>query len=500
MVQAQARQEFRSELEDRGAVAGGFNDIRDFLELLEAAGELRRFSEVSAHLDIGTITEVLAEEGGPAALFERIPGYDANYRVMSNSFGTLGRTGRLLRIDPNLGGVGMVNAWREKLRTYQGIPPREVSWGPVMQNQQRGAEVDLEQFPTPMWHADDGGRYLGTGCCVITRDPDSGVVNLGTYRVQLQAGNMATILINKGKGGRMNVEKYHARGQRCPVAISLGQDPTLFLSSFSPVPAGQSEYDYAGWIRQRPVEVVRGPITGLPLPATGEIVLEGEILLPEDWKRLGFTEGPFGEWPGYYTESSTGGCPVMEVQAVYYRDAPVLLGSPPMAPPATHLLAVPIASANLWDQLEKAGIPGVTGVWGHVSSGQTGFFTVVAIKQMYAGHAKQTALVAAGARAAAYGGRFVVVVDDDVDVGNLREVVWAMSTRCDVGASIDIVRDVWTSPVDPIISPEKREARNFVTDRALIIATRPYTWKDDFPTVCAAPRDVKRAAKEKWGL
>jgi 4-hydroxy-3-polyprenylbenzoate decarboxylase len=294
------------------------------------------------------------------------------------------------------------------------------------------------------------------------------------------------------------MEKYHARGQDCPIAITLGQDPSVFLGSMTPLPGAQSEYDYAGWVRGRPVEVIEGPISGLPLPARAEVVLEGEIPPPDRWPAL--PEGPFGEWPGYYTERSESGCAVMNVRAVYHREDPINHGSPPMAPPAVHLLAVPISAATLWDQLELAGIPGITGVWGHISSGQAGFFTVISIRQMYAGHAKQVGLVATGARAGAYGGRFTVIVDEDIDISNPREVIWAMATRCDPGQHIDIVRDVWTTIVDPIMPPEKRAQRNLVSDRAIVLAVRPYLWKEQFPAVCSFSKADKAAVKERWKL
>jgi 4-hydroxy-3-polyprenylbenzoate decarboxylase len=374
----------------------------------------------------------------------------------------------------------------------------EVQDGPAFTHRASGEAVDLRQFPAPRWHEHDGGRYLGTGCAAITVDPETGVSNAGTYRCMLQGPRLLTVKLNKGKSGRLNMEKWHARGESCPLAICFGLDPSVFLAAVNPLPQGQSELEYAGWLRGRPVEVVKGPLTGLPIPARAEIVVEGEIPPPEHWPAL--AEGPFGEWPGYYADDSVGEVPVMNVRAAYWRDDPIVLGVPPLAPPAVYLLAMPFTAVTLWDQLEQAGVPDVTGVWSFFGSGQAGMFVVIAIRQRYAGHAKQAALVAAGARAGAYGGKYVVVVDDDVDISNPREVIWAIATRSNVRDSIELLRDVWTSPAEPSLTPEDRAAQNYVSDRAIILATRPYRWRQEFPRVNTFPRAFKEAMRARWAL
>jgi len=176
-----------------------------------------------------------------------------------------------------------------------------------------------------------------------------------------------------------------------------------------------------------------------------------------------------------------------------------MLGAPPLKPP-NNFIALPLGAAVLWDQLERAGIPDVTGVWGYVYGSQSGPFTVVAIRQAYAGHAKQALLVATGARAGAYGGKFVVVVDDDVDITNLSDVIWAVSTRCNAREGIDLVKNVWTSPADPAIPPDERSPRGYTSDRVLIDACRPYRWLDDFPEVNSFPPDVKEQIRKKWNF
>src|SRR5262249_25862407 len=160
--------------------------------------------------------------------------------------------------------------------------------------------------------------------------------------------------------------------------------------------------------------------------------------------------------------------------------------------------ALPLGASMLWDQLEKAGIPNVTGVWGHVYGSQAGLFIVVSIKQAYAGHSKQALLVAAGARAGAYRGQFRVVVHDDGHITNLGDVIWALSTRCTGRESVDIVKSVWTSPGDPAIAPNLRNSRGYTMDRILIDACRPYLWLDEFPQPNAFRPEAKQEYIKKW--
>jgi 4-hydroxy-3-polyprenylbenzoate decarboxylase len=303
--------------------------------------------------------------------------------------------------------------------------------------------------------------------------------------------------MNMGKHGRLAFERARDAGKPLPVAITLGQGPAVFLAAQMPLPPDVNEFEFAGYLQGAPVPVVRGAVTGLPIPANAEIVLEGELppLKDEAMPR----EGPFGEWPGYFTEENVGETPVMIVKRVYYRNDPVILGAPPLKPPASYL-PIPLGAATLWEQLEKAGIPEVKGVWGFVYGGQPGPFTVIAIKQRYAGHSKQALLVAAGARAGAYGGKFVVVVDDDIDIANPADVIWAIATRCHVREGLDVVKGVWASVCEPALPPEERSPRGYTSDRVLIDACRPYKWMDQFPAVNAFTKEFKDKIADKWKI
>ncbi len=201
-------------------------------------------------------------------------------------------------------------------------------------------------------------------------------------------------------------------------------------------------------------------------------------------------EGPFGEFTGYYAADKRP-CPVMQVDAIHHRNDPILLGSPPMKPPRFHF-GLPFRAAGIWSNLEMAGVTDVVGVWQHVAQ----LMTVVALKQRYAGHAKRAGLIAA---ANSYMGRLVVVVDDDVDPSDLDDVMWAITTRCEPSEQIDIVRDAWSSALDPRI-PEEDKRRGVTShSKAIIEACKPFPWIDKYPPTSALTQDEARAIADKWG-
>ncbi|MFQ5917859.1 MAG: UbiD family decarboxylase [Candidatus Binatia bacterium] len=475
----------------------GHADLRKFIDQLKGLGELEVIEGADWKLEIGAITEIKGEKEGPALLFDKIKGYPPGFRILSNVFCTHKRSALALGLPLELRGVDLLNAWRKRLQGFTPLSVELVEGGPLFENTMEQDQVDLTAFPAPIWHELDGGRYLGTGCGVITRDPETDRVNIGTYRCMIQGKNKISVKMNKGKHGRLDMEKYHASGKPCPLAVTIGQAASIFLASQLPLPPGIGEYEFAGWLQESPIRVVHGPITGIPLPATAEIVLEGEVppYKEEDLPK----EGPFGEWHGYFAPANVGEVPLMVVKRIYYRNDPIILGVPPLKPP-NHYVAIPLGAANLWDQLEKAGVPDVRGVWGFVYGAQPGPFTVIAIKQRYTGHSKQTALAACGARAGAYGGKFLVVVDEDVDITNLPDVIWAMATRCAVREGVDLVKNVWTSPAEPAISPGSRSTKGYTMDRVLIDACRPYQWIEDFPQVNVFSKEYRQVIEKKWNI
>jgi len=472
-----------------------YEDLREWIKKSDAAGNLRRVEGASWEADIGNITEMLHHSfPAPAVLFDKVPGCDSGYRVLTNALGSNDNIALSMGLPGGLSKAELSEAVRKLLAEGDTEPMKYVDTGPVMENVETGNDIDLYKFPTPLWHEQDGGRYIGTASYDVTSDPDrSDWINIGTYRVMLQAKDKVGFYISPGKHGRVHRDKHFDRGEACPVAMVFGGDPLTFLMASTELPSGMSEYDFIGGLRGEPVEVIRGPVTGLPFPANAEIVIEG-------YARPGneLPEGPFGEWTGYYA-SSTRSEPVVDVEAVYYRNDPVLFGSPPNRPPDEQArFRALIRSALLREEIERAGVPGVTGVWAHEAGG-TRLLLGVSIDQRYGGHSAQAGHVAAMCHVGAYTGRYVVVVDDDIDVTDLEELTWAMCTRSEPAESIDIIQHAWSTPLDPRIPPERKQAGDLVNSRAIIDATRPFHWRDRFPAINLPSRETMEQTRKKWG-
>ena len=473
--------------EIRGSQAR-YKDLREWIAAMDKMGELRRIAGAHWDLEIGALSEIarLESKRKPALLFDQIPGYPKGYRVLSNPMKCLPQVAYTLNIPGGGKTLDTVRALREKLQQLRFLPPRTVKSGPVMENVCRDGEIDLLKFPVPKWHELDGGRYIGTGCVVITRDPETGWVNLGTYRVMIHSKDSLGISISPGKDARIQMEKAFRAGKPFEVAISFGHDPLLFVAASAKFRWGVSEYDWAGAMKGEPIEVIQGPVTGLPIPARSELAIEG-VMTREDAK----VEGPFGEFTGYYASGSRPQ-PVIRVKSLMHRNDPILLGAPPGRPPSTlHMYF--IHSATLWDAIESAGVPDVCGVWQHPMA-PNWMFTAVAIQQRYPGHARQAGLVASQAQGGAYMGRYVIVVDEDIDPSNLEDVIWALTTRSDPEKDIEIVRRCWSGPLDPII-PEGSKGFN---SRAIIDACRPYEWRDQFPPVVEVKPELRERVLKKW--
>ena len=472
-------------------------DLREFIEKCKELGEVQLVEGADWDLEIGAISQWQVDDpDSPLLMFDRIKGYEPGYRVCSNMFRTRTREALALRLQLDAhSGVDLVRAWRQKVK--QGItpiPPRTVDTGPVTENIQTGEEVDLYTFPVPKWHEHDGGRYIGTGHVVVTKDLDDGWINLGTYRVQVHDKNTATIYMSPGRHAGIIRQKYWAKGVGCPAVVSIGGDPAIWAFSCIELPWKAPEYNYAGWLRGEPVEVIEGPTTGLPIPAAAEIAIEGEIVPPEVDSRL---EGPFGEWTGYYGSAQRPE-PAFKVKAILHRDNPILMSSPPTLPSRTHYLGVwTRRAADLWSDLEKT-IPGIEGVY-LLDEPLAGKMAVISIKQMYIGHAKHVALASAGNRSLAYLCKWIVVVDHDIDPSDIRQVLWAVCTRCEPEEDIDIIRQCWGSALDSRLPPGKREKGQLDHSTAMILACKPYSWIDDFPKDIKLSAEQIRDLTNKWG-
>jgi UbiD family decarboxylase len=471
-----------------------YHDLRTWIEQADKLGEVRVVKGATWQEEIGMAAElVLHSDTAPAVVFDEIPGCPKGFRVLTNFFGgrrknmTLGFPLELNKLELS---EAFLNSYLKDLKP---IPFQEVADGPILQNQITGADIDVTKFPTPKWHERDGGRYIGTGSFNVTRDPEEGWYNVGTYRVMIQDKQTVGFYISPGKHGRIHRDKYQQRGELMPTVIVLGGDPLTFLTACSETPYGICEYDLVGAMRGKALKCVRGKVTGLPIPADAEIALEGFV---DPNKRL--PEGPFGEWTGYYA-SDTRPEPVLDIKAIYHRNDPIILGCPPQRPPdeLARYRAV-TRSALLRQEILQAGVPDVTAAWAH-EVGTARMLLGVAIKQRYPGHARQVGHIACQCHVGAYCGKYVIVTDEDIDVSNLDELIWAMITRSDPATSIDIVQKAWSTPLDPRITPEQRAAGDFTNSRAIIDACRPFHWRDQFPHVNMPSKEVMQKAREKFG-
>ncbi len=464
-------------------------DLREFLGRAEAVGELLTVDGADWNLEMGALTEIVHHRGTnpPAVLFRAIPGFPDGFRVLSGAANSTKRLALTLGFPVPGSAMDVVRSYRDRMKHHRTLPPARVDAGPILENVDRGDAVNLEKFPVPFLHELDGGRYIGTDDLVIMHDPEEDWVNVGTYRSMLHDRNTVGLWMSPGKQGRQIREKYFRRGEPCPVLISCGHDPLLSLGGGNELRFGLSEFAWAGGHRGRPFETISSEVYGLPIPAHSEIVLEG-AMHPGDTR----PEGPFGEFTGYYA-SEVSDEPVVRVERVYYRNDPILTMASPMQPPSDFSFSKCVMkSGMIWDEIERAGLNGVAGVWCHEAGGAR-LFNVVAISQAYAGHARQAGLLAAGCQSGAYLGRYVIVVDDDIDPTNAFEVLWALSTRSDPNEDIEIVRRTWSGPLDPML---RRGVRT--NSRAIIDACRPFEWRDEFPPVARASETLRESVAEKF--
>jgi len=464
-------------------------DLRTWLNEVDKLGQLMTVENVHWDLELSTLTEIINERSKtrPAILFDRIKDYPQGYRVAANLVSSVGRLALTLGMNAGMSDMNFVQAWRQQVKKITPIPAKTVSTGPLFENVKEGKEINVFKFPVPRWHELDGGRYIGTDDLVITRDPEEDWVNVGTYRIMVHGPDRLGLHMSPGKHGRVHKDKYHARGKPLPIAVSFGHHPINFVFASTDVPNRVNEYDYAGGVLGSPLEVVKGPLTGLPIPADAEMAIEGEVAADDV-----LPEGPFGEWTGYYA-SNQPAVPVIQIKALYFRNDPILCGFPLLKPSAGDNIHFSLMRSSLvWNALDEAGVPDVKGVWCHPSCGR--FLTVVSIKQRYPGHARQTGMIASQCRTGAYLGRYVIVVDDDVDITDSEEVLWVLSSRSDPAQSIEILRRAWSGPLDPRI-PRDEVGHS---SRALIDATRPYEWRDKFPKVSGASRELKDKVANNW--
>ena len=468
------------------------NDLRDFIDECEKKGELKRINaEVDWDLELSHVCKHNeARGGGKALLFENIKGIK-DKSVLGSSLTTEKRLAIALGMPDTYTLCQLAGEW-VSLTSKDKIPPVEVSEGPVMENVMEGKSVDLLSLPVPRFAPKDGGRYIGTAVSVITKDPDTGWTNVGTYRMQLIDRNHTAIQFHYGKHGYLMLERYRELGKPMPVAAVIGSAPILFLMSSSTAPWGVNEYDLAGAIRGEPLEVINSDLTGLMIPARAEIVLEGEVN-PD--RNNYFKEGPFGEYTGYY--SAKAGEEYMEprflVKRVLHRNNPIFWITTTGQPITDiHMLGALQITASVWSDLRDMRVPGIQSVYTLPESCGR-LTTVVSVKQLYPGHATHVGHAVVGSTSGHYRLKNVIIVDDDIPADDLQKVWWAISTRLEPTRSVHVLKGTRGGPLDPGVYISKRD----VSSKLVLDATIPYHW-DRKPLLTDMDEETVKKVGKRW--
>src|SRR5690554_5720262 len=431
-----------------------YKDLRDFISLLEQRGQLKRIAiEVDPYLEMTEICDRTLRAGGPALLFENPKGYSVP--VLANLFGTpkrvalgmgqesveaLREIGKLLAFlkepEPPKGMRDMF----DKLPLFKQVlnmPTKEVKSAPCQEIVYAGADVDLGRYPIQTCWPGDAGPLI-TWALVITRGPHKERQNLGIYRQQVIAENKVIMRWLAHRGGALDFKDWQEAhpGEPFPVAVALGADPATILGAVTPVPDTLSEYAFAGLLRGSKTELVKCIGNNLMVPASAEIVLEG-FIYPDEMA----DEGPYGDHTGYYNEVDS--FPVFTIERITHRKDPIYhstyTGRPPDEPAilgvALNEVFVPILQKQFPEIVDFYLPP----------EGCSYRMAIVSMKKQYAGHAKRVMMgIWSFLRQFMYT-KFVIVVDDDVDVRSWEDVIWAMTTRMDPGRDTVIIDN---TPID----------------------------------------------------
>ena len=436
-----------------------YRDLRDFIAQLEGAGELKRIAaEVDPRLEMTEICDRVLKAGGPAILFERPTGH--TIPVLCNLFGTTARVaaalgadegsdpistlrdiGKLLAFlkepEPPRGFKDVIERWIPIGREVLHMAPKETTRAPCQEIVCEASDVDLEQLPIQTCWPGDAGPLITWGL-VVTRGPRKTRQNLGIYRQQVVAPNKVIMRWLAHRGGALDFRDHCESnpGRPFPVAVALGADPATILGAVTPVPDTLSEFQFAGLLRGARTEVVKCMGSDLQVPASAEIVLEGAVYPGET-----ALEGPFGDHTGYYNDQER--FPVFTIERITTRRDPIYhstyTGKPPDEPAvlgvALNEVFVPILQKQFPEIVDFYLPP----------EGCSYRLAVVSVKKQYAGHAKRVMFGIWSFLKQFMYTKIIVVTDDDVDVRNWRDVIWALTTRVDAARDTTIVEH---TPID----------------------------------------------------
>ncbi|MHB8584850.1 MAG: menaquinone biosynthesis decarboxylase [Thermoplasmatota archaeon] len=466
-------------------------DLRDFVETLEAKGELRRIrARVDPVLEISEIYDRVVKKGGPALLFENTP---EGMPVLINALGTDTRMELALGRSPDEVGRALVELMKpkvpgslregiqalEKVREILSFPPKIVSSGPCQDVVERGNDVDLTKIPVLQCWPGDAGRFI-TLPQVFTHDPETGERNVGTYRMQVV--DKATTLMHwqVHKHGALHYQKAKARGERLQVAVALGGDPAMIYGGTAPLPDGLDETMLAGYIRRERMDLVKGVTVDVHVPAAAEIVLEGYV----DPSEAMPIEGPFGDHTGYYSHPHP--FPIFHVTAVTRRRNAIypttVVGVPPQEDGA-----IGKATERLFLHLIRVAMPEVIDINMPVE-GAFHNLMLVRAKKRYPGHARKIMMSLWGLGLMSLE-KCIVVYDEDVDVQNASECLFA------VCANVDPARDTFVIERTPTDQLDHAAPRMNLGSKLGIDAT--VKWPEEGPIQSPWPERIRMSEEIK---
>ncbi len=469
----------------------GYRDLRDYLAALDRAGKLHHVtSEVDKDWEIAAVTRAvfqdIPEDQRPALMFERIAGFRDPLAV-----GILGASLDIYALALQTTIDGIEQRWREAYA--RPIPPVEVRGGPCKEVIQVGDDIDALAYPIPIWTVgQDPSPYL-TAPLVFSADPDTGVGNVGTYRVQMRQKRRLGLMVNLRQHLRKQIMLNEERGKPTPVAILLGCEPAVPLTSVSKIPYDMDEVAVAGGLRGEPVEVVRCESNDLKVPAHAELVIEG--IVPAGVREH---EGPFGEFTGYMGVS--GDAYVVEVTAITRRRQPIIHAFLSQMPPSesSTIKAYGRERAILRYLRDQRGIR-VRDV--HLTTaGSATAFLAISMTSEFPGQPIQAMWAAWSVDPAL--GKFTVVVDSDIDVRDPFELQWAMCFHVQPQQDVYVFRDTPAMQLDPSVAPAEvpqHIREQLRSSKVGIDATR----KHSYPAKAIPPQehvDKVRAQWEKYGL
>ena len=476
-----------------------YQDIRDWIKTLEREKELARIkTKVDWDLEIGAIARENMDRDGPALLFENIEGHEDTIcrKLFTCSLSSFSRIALMLGLPKDTPYRDLIQIWSE--RSKKPLEPVIVDTGPCKENIIKGDDVDLFQFPTPHWQKLDGGRYIGTFHGVVTKDPDTGWTNVGMYRQMIHDRQTTTMSVAQGQHIWFHWRKYRPKGQNLPIAAAIGWDPVLPAVAAAPVATDTDEYAIMGALRQKPVELVKCETVDLYVPASSEIVLEGEVIT--DRSKF-ITCGPFGEYTGHYGSANLR--PPFKINCITFRDDPILQGTMEGMPiNEDHRLCSVSHSATIWDLLNER-MTGITGVNNDPSTAYANL--IVQINNSYYGQVHQVAANVWSSHLSNMMCKNIIVCDQDVDIYDLNKVFWALGYR------VDPLRDIiqfpgWISALDPVVHPKDRfgPGGNKGT-RLLIDATKPIDkpraeeyWGEKFAVVALPDDETMKKVRNNW--